>query len=185
MSPSEDEGLVGWYRIFRSRSDVFTDPVPITNFNDPDSMNLWEEQYTILVDSVRAGITEYIDFVPLNGIPYYFWLQAVGTENVSEKISAQIITFVGEMPLKFNVKDPYPNPFNPVTIIEYSLPKEIHVTLTVYNSAGQSVAVLKNGFQKAGHYAAVWNAPGMPSGIYFCKLKAGNFTEIKKVLLLK
>ncbi len=78
-----------------------------------------------------------------------------------------------------------PNPFNPSTAIEYSLPKDTHVTLTVYNITGQVVTVLKDGLLNAGSYSVIWDAKGMPSGIYLYKLKADDFIMTKKMLLLK
>ena len=80
LSPSENEDLVAWYRIYRSRSQALTEPIPLNQISSLDSLISFEEHYTILVDSVSAGLTDYEDFVPLNGEVYYYWLQAVGAE---------------------------------------------------------------------------------------------------------
>lgn len=82
-SLSENDGLVEWYRIYRSRSNTLTEPIPISKFTSVDSLNSWEKHYTVLIDSFAAGTSEYIDSVPLNGVMYYYWLQAVGTQNPS------------------------------------------------------------------------------------------------------
>ncbi len=79
LSPSEEDGNVDWYRIYRSRSETLTEPVPLSQFTSIDSLNLWDEHYTILIYSVAAGINEYIDIVPITGEIYYYWLQAVGS----------------------------------------------------------------------------------------------------------
>ena len=82
LSPSEEDGNVDWYRIYRSRSEKLTEPVPFSQFTSIDSLNLCDEHYTILIDSVAAGINEYIDFVPFTGEIYYYWLQAVWSSEV-------------------------------------------------------------------------------------------------------
>lgn len=79
LSPSEEDSSVAWYRIFRSRSETLTEPVLLSRFTSVDSLNSWDAHYTILIDSVAAGIHDYEDCVPLNGVPYYYWLQAVGS----------------------------------------------------------------------------------------------------------
>jgi hypothetical protein len=79
----------------------------------------------------------------------------------------------------------YPNPFNPSTTIKYDLPKDLRVTLKVFNVLGQEVATLVNEEQKAGYRSVEWNAAGVASGVYFYRLDAGSFTSVKKLLLLK
>jgi hypothetical protein len=79
----------------------------------------------------------------------------------------------------------FPNPFNPSTKIRYSLPLLSKVSLKVYNILGQEVANLINTEQSAGFHEAVWNAKDVSSGIYFYKLTAGSFVEVRKMLVLK
>ena len=79
----------------------------------------------------------------------------------------------------------FPNPFNSSTVIEYVLPDETMVELTIFNATGQKVSTIKQGTEQAGKHSALWDASGLPSGIYFYRLKAGGFTETKKMLLLK
>ncbi len=79
----------------------------------------------------------------------------------------------------------YPNPFNPETTIEYTLPEHSHVTLTIYNLLGQRIAALINKNQEAGHHTVRWNANNQPSGMYFYKLEAGNFVQMRKMILLR
>ncbi|RMG24872.1 MAG: T9SS C-terminal target domain-containing protein [Methanobacteriota archaeon] len=91
----------------------------------------------------------------------------------------------GQVALSYDLKQNYPNPFNPTTTIQYSIQKPGHVALTVYNSLGQKVATLYEGFRNAGNYTAQFNATDLPSGIYFYRLEAGNFIAVKKMLLVK
>ncbi len=79
----------------------------------------------------------------------------------------------------------YPNPFNPTTSIRYSIPLLSRVNISIYNSLGQLVDVILNEEQSAGWKEVQWNAKDVSSGIYFYKLTAGSFVEIKKMQLLK
>lgn len=79
----------------------------------------------------------------------------------------------------------FPNPFNPSTMIDYQLPRGTFVTLKVYDLLGREVATLASGFKQAGYYAARFFGDGLPSGVYFYKMTAGKFNDIKKFLLLK
>jgi hypothetical protein len=88
-------------------------------------------------------------------------------------------------PESFSLSQNFPNPFNPSTVINYSVSKDGFVSLKVYNNIGQQVAELMNGVQGAGEYNAVFNAAGLPSGIYFYKLEANGFTDTKKMILVK
>ncbi|MCH7783696.1 T9SS type A sorting domain-containing protein [candidate division KSB1 bacterium] len=79
----------------------------------------------------------------------------------------------------------YPNPFNPVTTISYQLPEASTVTLTVFNTAGQEVALLIDGQVSAGFHSIQWDASDMASGIYFYQIQAGNFTDMKRMVVIK
>lgn len=79
----------------------------------------------------------------------------------------------------------YPNPFNPVTTINYALPKSGDVLLTIYNLRGVEVARLINGEQPAGNHLVTWDASNVASGIYFYRLQAGEFVQVRKMVLLK
>ncbi len=85
----------------------------------------------------------------------------------------------------FELYQNYPNPFNPSTIIGYSLPKDGHITITIFNISGQVVCVLKNELQTSGNYSIIWNATGVPSGLYFYTLKADGFIETRKMSLVR
>ncbi len=92
--------------------------------------------------------------------------------------------------IKFNLGQNHPNPFNPITEIRYDLSKPCHVKLVVYNILGQTIRTLLNKKQSHGCYTAFWDGKDekgkdVASGIYFYQLKASDFTETKKMLLLK
>ncbi len=97
-----------------------------------------------------------------------------------------------ELPLSFTLYQNYPNPFNPSTRIKYSIPQleTLHgmsqqVQLKIYDILGREIATLVNKKLSPGNYEVTFDATGLPSGIYFYKLTAGNFTDVKKMILMK
>jgi hypothetical protein len=89
------------------------------------------------------------------------------------------------LPSKYNLHPAYPNPFNAQTIISYDLPKEANVNLEIYDLLGRRVATLAEGTQEAGTHQVVWDGSGVSSGLYFYRLKAGDYSDIKKMTMLK
>lgn len=90
-----------------------------------------------------------------------------------------------EIPKLFRLYMNYPNPFNPSTIIKYDIPKAGFVSLKIFNMLGEEVTVLENGIVQAGVYEKVFDASNLPSGIYFYKLSSGDFSETRKMALIK
>ena len=88
-------------------------------------------------------------------------------------------------PEKFALSQNYPNPFNPITTIRYQLPKACQVELTVYNALGQTIQTLVSNQQPAGYYSVSFDANRLGSGIYFYRLKAGEFQELRKCVVVK
>ncbi|MBK8983252.1 MAG: T9SS type A sorting domain-containing protein [Ignavibacteria bacterium] len=90
------------------------------------------------------------------------------------------------IPDKYSLSQNYPNPFNPVTVIHYSIPSGGNkVKLSVYNNLGKEIQTLVNEKQHAGSYSVNFNGEGLPSGIYFYRLEAGDFSETKRMILIK
>jgi minor extracellular serine protease Vpr len=88
-------------------------------------------------------------------------------------------------PHTITLEQNYPNPFNPLTVIRYGIPKRAYVDLSVYTILGQQVRILVNEEYEAGYYEATFEASNLPSGVYIYRLKAGEYVESKKLLLLK
>ncbi len=88
-------------------------------------------------------------------------------------------------PDKFSLHQNYPNPFNPVTKIQYDIAKKSDVTLNIYDILGKHIETMVNETKDAGSYIVEYNASALPSGLYFYKLEAGNFSEVKKMILIK
>lgn len=89
------------------------------------------------------------------------------------------------VPTEYSLSQNYPNPFNPVTTIRYDIPKETHVTLAIYDILGQKVAELVNELKVTGRYQTIWNASSLSSGIYFYRIEAGDYVNVKKLMLMK
>ncbi len=89
------------------------------------------------------------------------------------------------VPTTFELCQNYPNPFNAVTEIRFDLPETVNVELTIFNTLGQKVATLVNESRAAGAYRVEWNGSNVASGVYLYQLKAGNFNQTRKLMLLK
>jgi hypothetical protein len=102
---------------------------------------------------------------------------------------AQTITGIKEssanLPTGFTLSQNFPNPFNPNTIIRYTLPENLYVTLKVYNSLGEQVATVVNEKQNAGQHEVLLKCSNLTSGVYYYHIRAGEFMETKKIVLLK
>jgi hypothetical protein len=103
-------------------------------------------------------------------------------ESKISRIDEQEIKFKPEI---YALSQNYPNPFNPTTAIGYQLSAVSNVELSIYNLIGQKVATLVSEKQQPGMYNMEWNGSEFPSGIYYYRLKAGNFIQTKKMILLK
>ena len=130
------------------------------------------------VTEIASGTTD-IPVAPLVGykaVVFYY-----GTEPVVVDVEEEENLIINEYQLSQN----YPNPFNPSTKIEYQIPKSGLVSLIVYDILGREVAVLVNSEQQSGKYNVTFNAKNLSSGIYFYTMRAKDFVNTKKLILLK
>ena len=79
----------------------------------------------------------------------------------------------------------FPNPFNPTTKIQYSIPQSSNVVIKVFNILGREIETLVNEEKPVGTYEVNWNASNLTSGVYFYRLQAGDFAQTRKMILLK
>jgi subtilisin family serine protease len=111
------------------------------------------------------------------------------TNAANAKIKYSQVVGVGNqsstLPDRFSLSQNYPNPFNPATTISYSLPKASDVTVKIYNILGNEIMTLESGFKNAGNYNINFNASALASGVYYYKIQAGDFSDVKKLTLLK
>jgi hypothetical protein len=103
----------------------------------------------------------------------------------AKAISAGVELIEGLLPQNYALGQNYPNPFNPETAVNFTIPTAGRVTLTIYNALGEEIAILVNADLAPGVYAASFSGKNIPSGTYFYTLRAGSFSQTKKMLLLK
>jgi len=89
------------------------------------------------------------------------------------------------IPEKFALHQNYPNPFNPITAIKYDIAKSVNVKITVYDILGREIMIPVNEFKKAGYYSMQLDALSLASGVYFYRIEAGDFRDVKKMILVK
>ena len=89
------------------------------------------------------------------------------------------------IPDQIELSQNYPNPFNAKTAIEYALPFDSHVRIVIYNLLGQSIETLVDRDQSAGYHQVLWDAADAPTGVYFYRIEAAEFTATRKMLLAK
>ena len=151
-------------------------------------------------DTIKANdsLVVPIMFKPLRNdtIEVSFNIRNIGRNGYEQMIARQVI-LTGETdnataiksdvttPLQFILFQNYPNPFNPSTIINYEIPKSSFVTLKAYDMLGREVATLVNEEKPAGRYNVTFDASKYSSGVYFYRITAGGFSQIKKMVLLK
>jgi Fe-S cluster assembly iron-binding protein IscA len=100
-------------------------------------------------------------------------------------LSETPIEHTNHLPANYKLYSNYPNPFNPSTMIKYQLPMASDVDLSIYNLLGQKVATLINELQGAGSHQVEWDASRFSSGVYYYRIEAGEFQDVKKMVLLK
>jgi hypothetical protein len=86
---------------------------------------------------------------------------------------------------EFRLEQNYPNPFNPTTVVSWQQPVVSSVKLAIYDLLGREVAVLVDGVLEPGKHSVPWNASGLASGVYTCRIEAGGFVVAKKMMLIK
>ena len=134
---------------------------------------------------MEAGDTPEFKIVNANGVERDLYVS--GSINPWSNNGVEVITLSGtpELPTEVTLNDSYPNPFNPVTTIHFSIPTDMNVDLKVYDIRGRIVGELMSGMQMADEYKVAWDADHSASGIYFVKLVAGSEIHTQKITLIK
>ncbi len=158
-----------------------------------------EVSYTVTIGPIPAGAAHHGQTICFDSSFYnptgaWKWAGAVvipSWDNVEaycytvvDELSLGVNDGIDGLPLSFSLAQNYPNPFNPTTTIDYTLPVKSDVSLTIYNVTGQKVKEI-NEPQEAGFHSFEWDASTVASGVYFYKIVAGEFSETKKMMLLK
>jgi hypothetical protein len=170
-------------------------PHVVLNWDEPQTM-LSIDEYNIYRDGEYLNSTNelyYMDGnVPLGTHEYYVTAKYDEYESGPSNIIVVEMTEtdISLVPLVTELKGNYPNPFNPTTIISYSLKENAKVLLNIYNLKGQKVKTLVHEVLPAGEHSVVWdgkntNNKAVATGIYFYDLKVGNYEKARKMLLIK
>jgi hypothetical protein len=142
----------------------------------------WQNEHFDLSDFAGEVLIRF-RFVSDGGLTLDGWY--IDDIQVQGQPSAIIPAHENQLSQKFALDQNYPNPFNPTTIIKYNLRESSRISLKIYNLAGHEIETLINGFLSAGEHEITWQPKSLPSGIYFYRLQAGEFSETKKSILLK
>jgi hypothetical protein len=154
--------------------------------DSPEIDPLVNSPYATAVDTV------FTDMDPItNGTSFYIIRAQDIHENISpasneiEIIVDGLIKSGSEIPKSYALYQNYPNPFNPYTTIEFDLPRDTKVNLTIYNIRGQKVATLVDQTLSAGKYRYPWRPEGLASGLYMYSIRSDNYRKVKKMVLVK
>lgn len=164
----------------------------------PNVLRYWLEyaiDSTFVVKAVDSLVsdTSRTVAIPGNGLRYYWRVRAgnpTGWGVFSEaRTFTRALVAAGrdghDIPERWVLEQSYPNPFNPSTTIRYGLPVRSHSRLVVFNTIGEEVAVLQDGNEDAGYHEVRFDASGLPSGVYLCRIRAGAFVATTKLLLVR
>jgi len=130
-----------------------------------------------------ASENSYYNATPSENVSpweYQLVVEIIGLNGIS--LSSK---YDGTMPVTYSIYNIYPNPFNPITSIEYSLPENAAIELIAYNIHGRHIQTLLQGFQTAGYHSINWNAQNYPSGVYLIRLGSSTYSKTQKVVLIK
>lgn len=177
LTPLLDWDSVSAASTFRVR--IATDTSFSTMVTDTSGLNV--SQYRVLAGKLQEGVRYYWRVNASNSCVTGAWspiwsFQAILTSTGNP---------VTEIPKVFKLYDNYPNPFNPVTKIKFDIPENSKVNLKVYDLLGKEVSQIINMELKAGAYDFSFNGEKLSSGIYFYKIEAGSFTDVKRMVLIK
>ena len=152
----------------------------LTNSNGDSLINLSENQLAFATTNYPDG--EYCIFVEARD---QYGNATIDSMNVKFKNGLTNVAEGKNQPIsKFELLQNYPNPFNPSTSIRYSIPESGKVTLRIYDFLGREISTLVDEFQKSGGYAVNFDGKDLASGIYFYELKLGQFSEVRKMMVM-
>jgi hypothetical protein len=168
---------IGWL-------DSFTHDYRDMVTSGPYTMNILDTQIVVISYNItKEGANNfqnvcYMKSYSDSALKYYY-------NDFRTCIPIGIQPISNEVPLRFALYQNYPNPFNPVTQIKFDIAKSCNAKITIYDAIGRQITELVNQQLQAGGYEVDWDASSYPSGVYFYVLSSGNYTETKKLILLK
>lgn len=146
----------------------------------------WKQEVLDITDLANSSAQMKVRFIIVTNRSVV--TDGIYIDNIKIQNYQDVLTGVsnnGEVPDRFSLEQNYPNPFNPVTKIRYQLPKTGFVKLTIFDALGKVVKVLVNENKPAGVFEESFDASNLATGVYFYKLESADFTDIKKMMLIK
>jgi hypothetical protein len=154
------------------------------NISGTGSWDITNTFTTPILQAVSGNHDVYLKFTGKSSDKLFMlqWLTFIDKENPTTSIDRLTI---GLLPDGFLLEQNYPNPFNPKTSLEFHVSSSELVTIRVLDVLGRAVTTLVDELKAPGIYRTNWDASGLPSGVYFCRMQAGAFAAVRKVLLMK
>ncbi len=150
------------------------------SWNQPDSLILPGDSLTVLITFTPVDTNLIVDTLSIENNDHPLQLQLSGEGSVVVGIEDQ-----SEIPKLYALYAAYPNPFNPITTIEFDLPRQSFVILKVYNILGEELSSLLEKQMNPGRHKYIWNAGNFASGIYFFRINANEFSMVRKIILVR
>ena len=182
--------------------DISYNPSEIKSV-EPVAISGFEVKYNEISEGVIRGLIfsmqgqalpgnlnfEFVNVDGFAGTSTIEFKDIILADNKGNGIEADVqsfdVNFSNALPIKTELTDAYPNPFNPTSTINYGLNTTGHVEIMVYDATGRLVEELVNQNQTAGYHSITWNASNQASGMYFAKMVAGDVVQTQKLVLLK
>ena len=182
----------GYYTYLYGSLFYTYEPVTLNYYYEPVDYNRTFFLTPIAIKESNLKITQvlkddqlYTDFDPINRSLNLPSGEAGHFEISYEPVITDVVSDQLVLIDDFELYQNYPNPYNPMTKIEFAIANSSYVSIKVFDILGNEIAVLVNGEKTTGIYSIEFNATGLPSGIYFYRIKAGNYIETKKMILMK
>jgi len=176
--------IVGdWAGYFHFYSNTGSDENPVFTSSDTLMTDSNPPGYVYVNQSAKFDLADWDEDGDMDIISGDWYAFVNYFENVSPPFV--IDDDLNEYPSEFSLSQNYPNPFNPVTTISYKVPRSSAVNISIYNITGQLVTTLVNEQKNPGIYSIQWHSGGLTSGVYFYRLTTGEFSAVKKCIILK
>ncbi len=150
-------------------------------FRSTDQGASWIQLNSGLVDTAVHSLGIF----RVNGSQEYIYAGTGSGVFLSSSQITSVAAAYAAAPVTFQLLQNYPNPFNPSTVLEFVLPRSEHISLKIFNVLGQLVATLVDDQLSAGRHAVRWDASAVSSGVYFYRLQSTDFTQTRKLVLMK
>ncbi len=173
---------------FNVIADIDSSLLFVMNPTNPESEELsilWTVDGEVLYDTPRI----WLDFESIGNHEVMVYVEdGQDIDSLAWHVTiteTNSIEVAGDVPAQFHLAEPHPNPFNESVRFGYTLPTASNVQLSIYNINGRLIEQIVNGRADSGTHSVVWHAQGLPAGMYFIRMEADNFVQIRKIMMLK